>query len=725
MMLKRLLLLCSTLALVSVSWAEIKPFTFVHISDTHIPGKGHSAFLMQCLNDAKKNWPEAEFVINTGDVTEFGYVEEFTSYTEVIARSPIKVYQVMGNHDARWSENGKENFKKYCGPTFVQFDHNGMRFFLMDVSMLIEQYGHFDGQQIKMLEAGLKDMPHDMPAALAMHHPPLSDGHYIDNEYEFTELLRAHYVPLVLDGHGHSFPRWEYNNTTYAMGGATSTGAPPRSYRVYKVTPEKIECFRRVVIGDKTTTEAPIMLSRERSKVGNLEEVADASTEGKRTFRLAASDKVEGVMGVYTLDKYLTGTMALANDQAELDTSKLNAGRHQLVLEFSDDRKSTEIRTVYFTNEVATSPKLMREFKLGSGVQSHPTVDGDVLYVGSNNGFLRAFDLNTSEQIWEQNLQREILSAPVVTTSTVFAGSLDSHLYALNKTDGSIMWKFKTGAAVMATPLVTTGTVFVGSGDYNLYAIDEHSGEEKWRFQTGKLVKMTPAHAGGKLFFGSWDGIFYCVDAETGKEVWKIPAAISGHFSAATFNPIAFNDKILVTTHDYSVRCLEQTNGAHNWMYKPVKDELGPSYSSAVTTGGVAYMGSINGHLVGHHLETGQKVFDVNLRPEKTDPVFDSLPVLHNNRIYVGTVGGNVYCVNILTESVEWSVALQPGYIFTRPAIWKDRLLLGSLNNRVYEIGPISGPDTAAEVQPVASSGKAKRREARKAKRRGGQRRAR
>lgn len=718
---KRILIIFTTFfAFVSAAPAEIKPFTFVHISDTHIPGRGHSAFLMQCLNDAKKNWPEAEFVINTGDVTEFGYVEEFTSYTEVVARSPIKVHQVMGNHDSRWSENGKENFKKFCGPTFVQFDHNGMRFFLMDVSMLIEQYGHFDGQQMQMLEAGLKDMPQDMPAVLAMHHPPLSEGHFIDNEYEFTEVLRRHYVPLVLDGHGHSFPRWEYNNTTYAMGGATSTGSPPRSYRVYKVSPEKIECFKRVVLGDRTTTEAPILLTRERSVVGALTEAAGDAESTSRTFNLAGSEKITRAEGRTTLDKHLKSTVPLKNDEFTIDVSNLNAGRHQLVLEFVDDRNSTEIRTVYFTNEVATSPKIMREFKLGSGVQSHPTVDGDVLYVGNNDGFLRAFDLNSSNLLWEQNLQREILSAPVVTTSTVFVGSLDSHLYALNKTDGSIVWKFKTGAAVMPTPLITTGTVFVGSGDYNLYAIDQESGKEKWRFTAGKHIKMTPAHANGRLFFGAWDGMFYCVDAETGKQVWKIPAAISGHFSAATFNPIAFNDKILVTTHDYSVRCLEQNNGAHNWIYKPVKDELGPSYSTAVIQDGVAYMGSINGHLVGHSLETGQKVFDVNLRPEKTDPVFDSLPVLHNNRIYVGTVGGNVYCVNILTKSVEWSVALQPGYIFTRPAIWKDRLLVGSLNNRVYEIGPIQGESepAIASVESTPSDEMSKKRASRKARRR-------
>jgi hypothetical protein len=48
---------------------------------------------------------------------------------------------------------------------------------------------------------------------------------------------------------------------------------------------------------------------------------------------------------------------------------------------------------------------------------------------------------------------------------------------------------------------------------------------------------------------------------------------------------------------------------------------------------------------------------------------------------------------------VEWSVALQPGFIFARPAKWRDRIIVSSMGNRVFEI-PIaaaaSGPDAAA-----------------------------
>jgi outer membrane protein assembly factor BamB len=134
------------------------------------------------------------------------------------------------------------------------------------------------------------------------------------------------------------------------------------------------------------------------------------------------------------------------------------------------------------------------------------------------------------------------------------------------------------------------------------------------------------------------------------------------------------------------VRCISQQTGGTVWTYKPETSELGPSYSTAVIEGNVAYLGSINGHVVGHDVDTGAKVFDVDVRPEKKDDLFDSIPALRDGRLYVGSVGGNVYCVNIADESVEWAVALQPGFIFTGPALWKDKVLVGSLNDMVYEI---------------------------------------
>lgn len=703
-----LLLLVACVFLWSVApaaQAAVEPFTFVHISDTHIGTNGAEEKLKSALADIQRSFPEAEFIISTGDLTEHGYADQFTTYSRIVKTSPIPVHSTIGNHDSRWAENGKENHKAFIGPTWVAFDHKGIRFVLMDVAMIIEHYAHFDGQQMAMLKQELEALPPGKPAVICVHHPPMSDGRYYDNDFEFGDLIRKYNVPLVLDGHGHSFKRYEFNNTTFAMGASTAicpaAGAP--SYRVFKVGTEQIDAVLRSVERDKTTTETAIPTQRAMDELGSLaERESGENGAGKRVFGIDSTGERRVKEVTFQLDK---GSEQKATPSADgtftVDAAVLPAGLHQIVAEVVDDRGTTHVRCAYFrTGEEAadpSKPRITREFPLKSGSQSSPALDGNLLFVGANDGILRAIDLSSGATLWEQNLNCEIISSPVVSGDRLVVGSNDKSVYCFDKMTGRQLWKFETGNAVMASPLVADGTVFVGSGDFNLYAISLADGGVKWKFPAQKLIKAIPAFAGGKLFFGAWDNNFYCVDAQTGQLAWKVPASISAHFSAATSNPATTGSRVLVTSHDYSVRCLDQNSGSHVWMYKPAKEELGPSYSSFVFRENIAYTGSINGHVVGFDVDSGAKVFDVNVRPDKTDALFDSAPVIDRDRLYVGSVGGNLYCVDIPGRKVAWSVALQPGFIFTKPVVWKDRVLVASMADKVFEIAvPVSVPEKPA-----------------------------
>lgn len=680
----RFFVLLLMLSWATVASAEVKPFTFVHFSDPHIGSPGNTDQLKQALDDVDKNFPEAAFIIITGDVTEFGFEEEFTSLTAILKSSKRPIYPAMGNHDVRWSNSGKENYRHAFGEAYKTVDHNGVRFVLMDSSMLIEHYGHFDGQQLKKLESDLESMTDGMFAVLAMHHPPLSPGHFIDNEYQFADLISRYNVPLVCDGHGHAFQRYSRNGTTYAMGGSVSNGdGPKRSYRVFSVEPDKMGAITRIYDRDITMTEDPVPTD---SQFRN--DLITTMTEPGIVSVSLAGKPYSGASGVM-LDQLTSYGISVESGILDVSNRKLSNGIHQLTVEVPDSGTSV-ISTLQF--ETADDPRttISRRFALGSGNQSHPIVRDDTLYVGANDGFLRAINLADPDGtvLWQTNLNSEILSTPAITTGSVIVGSMDSHVYSLDRNTGKIQWKFKTGQAVLASPLVTSTTVYIGSGDKNMYALEVKTGEKKWSFAAEKLIKSTPALADGRLFFGAWDNFYYALDANTGSLIWKVPVAnrANGHFSAATSNPVISGENIIFCSHDYTVRCISQETGGTVWTYKPEKSELGPSYSTAVIDGDVAYLGSINGHLVGHNVDTGHKVFDVDVRPEKKDDLFDSIPALLNGRIYVGSVGGNVYCINIAKEAVEWSVALQPGFIFTGPALWKNKVLVGSLNDMVYEI---------------------------------------
>lgn len=684
---RKLILLAVTALWGTAIVAQPQPFTFVQMSDPHIgAGTSHDQELRLALEDVDKNFPEAAFIILSGDVTEFGFEEEFDALTEVLQNPSRPIYSCMGNHDVRWSNSGKENYRNALKDTYIKFDYNDVRFVIMDSSMLIEHYGHFDGQQMKQLEADLKSLSDSQFAIVTMHHPPLHAKHFIDNEYKFAELIGDYNVPLVMDGHGHTLERYSYNGTTYAMGASVSTkGGPNGTYRVYRVNENEIEALVRDFKNDKTTLEPPVALtSLNRKSINTTQHAAKA-------FSVAVNAQPYSGNASVTFDQKSISGLKVENGILDLADIPFNNGIHQLTIEVPDDN-TTIISTLSFESAEDDRTTITRRFPLLSGNQSHPLVDGDVLYVGANDNFLRAFDLNDEavEELWKTDLNSEILSAPAAYENAIIVGSMDSHVYSLDKKTGNINWKFKTGQAVLAGPLVKNDRVYIGSGDGYMYALDAKSGEKLWAYQTPqkKLIKATPALANGRLFFGAWDNHFYALNAETGELIWAAPVGpvTNGHFSAATSNPVISGKNVIFCSHDYTVRCLSQESGGTIWTYKPTADELGPSYSTAVIHDGVAYFGSISGFVVGHDVETGKKVFNVNVRPEKKDDLFDSLPVLKDGKIYIGSVGGNLYRVDIVSQSVDWSVALQPGFIFTRPALWKNRVLIGTLNDMVYEI---------------------------------------
>jgi outer membrane protein assembly factor BamB len=52
----------------------------------------------------------------------------------------------------------------------------------------------------------------------------------------------------------------------------------------------------------------------------------------------------------------------------------------------------------------------------------------------------------------------------------VYVGSFDDKLYAFNASTGAVLWIAMTGSIVQSSPAVANGVVYVGSYDHKLYA---------------------------------------------------------------------------------------------------------------------------------------------------------------------------------------------------------------------------------------------------------------
>ena len=110
---KILLLVVMPVFAISVAFAQT-PIKFVHISDTHIGSNNADADLRRTVHDIN-NDPTLQFVIISGDITEFGADKEIKLARQILDSLNKPWHIIPGNHDGNWSESGANTFKKIFG----------------------------------------------------------------------------------------------------------------------------------------------------------------------------------------------------------------------------------------------------------------------------------------------------------------------------------------------------------------------------------------------------------------------------------------------------------------------------------------------------------------------------------------------------------------------------------------------------------------------------------
>jgi serine/threonine protein kinase len=143
---------------------------------------------------------------------------------------------------------------------------------------------------------------------------------------------------------------------------------------------------------------------------------------------------------------------------------------------------------------------------------------------------------------WMKAAGASIWSSPAIANGIVYVGSDDHKLYAFDASSGSIRWTAPTGGLVESSPAVANGVVYVGSGDQKFYAFDASTGKQLWTATLAHADKSSPFVANGVVYIGSGDHQLYAFNAEvcgnalcpplwtapTGAEIESAPVVVNG-----------------------------------------------------------------------------------------------------------------------------------------------------------------------------------------------------
>jgi 3',5'-cyclic-AMP phosphodiesterase len=210
--------------------------TFVHLSDTHLPGRtgltndgmphahGNARAVIAQINALPYH---LDFVLLTGDVGHDPVREtDYLAARSTLSQLRPKLHVICGEHDRpKWLHHVVMG--RVPDTYYYTFEANGVQVACLDSTNGREEQGSLGDQQLAWLDK-LATQPSDRPFVVAVHHHPVPLG-AASGEAGLTDgaamhqiLLKARYrLRCVLFGHIHEAVNVIRDGITYASAHST------------------------------------------------------------------------------------------------------------------------------------------------------------------------------------------------------------------------------------------------------------------------------------------------------------------------------------------------------------------------------------------------------------------------------------------------------------------------------------------------------------------------
>lgn len=321
--------------------------------------------------------------------------------------------------------------------------------------------------------------------------------------------------------------------------------------------------------------------------------------------------------------------------------------------------------------------KLLWSFQTQDRIKSSPVIYGSQVFIGSNDTFLYALDLNSGTKLWSFKTKKAIEAPPLYFNTTVFVPSTDGTIYALRAEDGTLVWKRTTDEPLLGSAniihLKNKPYLIVGSYDNSIYCLDTGTGDVLWNYLTDNFINGTPAVYQDRIVFGGCDSKFHIVSALRGKKIVSLDIGSYVAGSVAIANHLA-----VVGNYAGILTCIDLDKRKILWTYDLDGSAIiaSPAINSAVVV-----VGSRDKHVHCFELSTGKKRWSFPTRGN-----VDSSPLLGQNRIIAASSDGWLYCINLTNGEEVWSY--QVGAALTGSPAWaQNKIVIGAEDGRVYVFG--------------------------------------
>ena len=481
--------------ILQIGFVSAQTFRFAHVTDTHVGGSTGAEDLLRTIDDINRQ-ADIDFVILSGDVTEFGSEDELLEAKSILSKLNKPCYVTPGNHDSKWSESGNNDFVRIFGAEGYSFEKNSFLFVgtASGPNMRMAP-GLIPREQMVFLDSILVNMKNPNQPIIFVNHYPLDES--LSNWYEVIDLLKKRNIQVSLLGHGHSNKLWNFEGIPGVMGRSNLRAKNEiGGYNLVTVTKDTLFYAERTP-GLKTN---PVWC---KIPLGLKNYNQDTTKWPRPDFSVNAKYPQIKVKWQF-------------QDKSDIGTGITHSGKIAVYANAGGE-------IVAVNNK---SGKIIWRFQTSGKIYSTSAISGVLVVCASTDKNIYALNLKNGRTEWKFTTNKPIVASPAIDQETVFIGSSEGIFRAIDLKSGQLKWQFdQVKNFVESKPLIYEGAVYFGSWGNAFYALDQQSGKLLWKREKYANRMLSPAAvwpvaANGKVFIVAPDQRMTALDAKTGTEVW-------------------------------------------------------------------------------------------------------------------------------------------------------------------------------------------------------------
>lgn len=195
------------------------------------------------------------------------------------------------------------------------------------------------------------------------------------------------------------------------------------------------------------------------------------------------------------------------------------------------------------------SGSLVWDFKAHSKFTLPVTMGAGKLFQPGDNGILYVLSVDDGTELYEIELDNPLVS-PVTAADLVYVVDVSGIVYGIDMADGSIIWRNIIGKAVWSALTVADNRLYIGNSNGEMTAIDASDGKVIWSFKAATVIRSSAIVIGDYVVFGTLGGELYLLSTNDGTMIEK--RQLDGPLVSS---PVTDGERIYVATEKGMITC--------------------------------------------------------------------------------------------------------------------------------------------------------------------------